>query len=64
MSNTYNFKNFIKCDLRQKDKLKSKLKNRKFDIVIHTAGLAHNFNNYSKEEIYESNFNATKNLMN
>lgn len=63
MSNTYNFKNFIKCDLRQKDKLKSKLKNRKFDIVIHTAGLAHNFNNYSKEEIYESNFNATKNLI-
>ncbi len=63
MSNAYNFKNFIKCDLRQKDKLKSKLKNRKFDIIIHTAGLAHNFTKYSKKEIYESNFLATKNLI-
>lgn len=56
MSNAYNFKNFIKCDLRQKDKLKSKLKNRKFDIIIHTAGLAHNIIKYSKKKFMNQIF--------
>lgn len=63
LSNNYCINKFIKCDLRFKNQLKIKLKNLKFDIIIHTAGIAHNFNKFSKEEIFESNFNATKNLV-
>ncbi len=62
--NTVREKNYFKADISKESNLEEIAKIGKIDVVIHCAGLAHQFGNTKKEEFWKANVTGTENVVN
>lgn len=61
-SDNVEFIEIVKADITNAIELKETFRDGKFDAVIHSAGLAHQFGNTTKEQFEKVNVQGTKNV--
>lgn len=59
--NTHNLPNFYRADVREFESLMALEELAETDVIVHAAGLAHQFGNVQAEDFWKTNVEGTKN---